>query len=237
MASNFPLLSDQKLHVLIGTKECFISHQTRVRQAPPGKPWAAKTKLGWVVYDEDNLLHSNDLTRCNFVRTSNEELDRKLDFWLETNFEESRHDETLALPQNDKKVLSIYEKSLSRVGEHYSVPLPFKREPVFMPNNFELAKKRILSLSRTLTKSPNLLVSYVEFMKQLFKDGHAVILDNDTVRGEYGRVWYLNHHMVHSSGKDRVVFNCSDEFEKFSLGEFVNWSFLAFSYLSVCTSW
>ena len=219
LTSNFPLLSDQKLHVLIGTKECFISQQTRVRQAPPGKPWAAKTKLGWVVYGEDNLLHSNDITRCNFVRTSNEELDRKLDFWLEANFEESRHDETLALSQNDKKVLSIYEKSLSRVGKHNSVPLPFKREPVFMPNNFELAKKRILSLSRTLTKSPNLLVSYVEFMKQLFKDGHAVILDNDTVRGEYGRVWYLNHHMVHSGGKDRVVFNCSGEFEKFSLNK------------------
>ena len=66
--------------------------------------------------------------------------------------------------QNDKKVISIYDNSLGRVGENYAVSLPFKSELVAMPNDFKSAEKRISSLSRFLTKPPELLASYVKFM-------------------------------------------------------------------------
>ena len=54
-------------------------------------------------------------------------------------------------------------------------------------------------------------------MQQLFKEEHAVILTDEEVIGEVGKIWYLNHHLVHSSGNDRVVFNCSGEFQNISL--------------------
>jgi len=219
LVSSFPILADKRLHLIIGAKECFISRHSRIRQAPPGIPWAAKTKLGWVIYGEDKSLSSPHVKRFNFVKISNADLDKKLDLWLETTFDESRHDETKALSLNDGKTISIYEKSVTRVGKNYSISLPFKSEPVTMPNNFEFAKKRMLSLSKSLLKSPELLSAYVKFMKQLFTDGHAIVLTDEQVVGEVGRIWYLNHHMVHSSGKDRVVFNCSGEFDHVSLNK------------------
>ena len=67
-------------------------------------------------------------------------------------------------------------------------------------------------MSRKLSKTPEKLNAYCKFMNELFDNGHAVILYDAQARGEEGRVWYLNHYMVTSSGKNRVVFNCSGEF-------------------------
>ena len=137
--------------------------------------------------------------------------------WLETNFDESRHDESKALSRDDAKVISIYQNSVKRVGNNYSISLPFKCDYVIMPNNFNAAKRQILNLSQSLVKSPKKLNAYVKFMQQLFIEEHAVILTDEEVIGEVGKIWYLNHHLVHSSGKDRVVFNCSGEFQNISL--------------------
>ena len=76
---SFPILADKHLHLIIGAKECFISRHTKVRQAPSGVPWAEKTKLGWVVYDEDKLWNSKYSKCFNFARVFNKDLDKKLD--------------------------------------------------------------------------------------------------------------------------------------------------------------
>ena len=137
--------------------------------------------------------------------------------WLETNFNESRHDESKALSRDDAKVILIYQNSVERVGNNYSISFPFKCDNVIMRNNFNAAKRQILNLSQSLVKSPKKLDAYVKFMQQLFIEEHAVILTDEEVIGEVGKIWYLNHHLVHSSGKDRVVFNCSGEFQNISL--------------------
>ena len=97
------LLSDQRLPFIIGAKECVISHRCRVSKAPLGIPWAVKTKLGWIVYDEDESLKSNEAKNFNLVKIFNQDLDRKLDFCLKTSFDESRHDESKALDMKMRK--------------------------------------------------------------------------------------------------------------------------------------
>jgi len=214
LIGHFPKFHDKRLHLIIGTKETFLSHFTRVCQAPAGKPWAVKTKLGWVVYEpDDNMEGNNSTTRTDFVRVSNEMLDRKLDLWLDTTFEENRHDDEVAMSFNDKRVLSVYEQSATRIGKHYAVALPFKEcnDPV-LPNNLGSVAKQFSSLTRKLSKNPEQLTAYVKFMNDLFDNNHAVVVPHNPIEGVGGRVWYLSHHMVHSSGKNRVVFNCSGEF-------------------------
>jgi len=177
LIEHFPVLLDKRLHMIIGAKETFISHYSRVRQAPPGKPWAAKTKLGWVVYGPDKSLDKNETSGINFVRTTNEMLDRKLD----TTFEESRHDDEVSMSFNDKRALSVYEQSVTRMGKHYAVALPFKDggcEKV--PDNLSSVKKQFSSLSRRLSKSPEQLSAYAKFMNDLFSSGHAVVLEDDS---------------------------------------------------------
>ena len=221
LVGHFPKLHDDCLHLIIGAKETFISHFTRVRQAPARKPWAAKTKLGWVVYGSDNCLaEKSKKVRANFVRVTNEMLDRKLDLWLDTRFQESRHDDEVAMSFNDKRVLSVYEQSATRVGKHHAVALPFKKgEAPTVPNNFKPVERQFLSLARKLSKFPEQLGAYAKFMSDLFANNHAVVLSDGEIDGVAGHVWYLSHHMVHSSGKNRVVFNCSGEFNGSSIND------------------
>jgi len=63
LIGHFPRLHNERLLLVIGTKETFLSHFTRVRQASAGKLWATKTKLGWVVYRlDDNVAGNNPTT-------------------------------------------------------------------------------------------------------------------------------------------------------------------------------
>ena len=185
----------------------------------------------------DKNLEFNEAKNFNFLRVSSEDLDCKLDFWLETSFDESQHDEYKAMSRDNVKVLSIYENSVKRVGNNYSVSLPFKSDNVIMPNSFDVPKRRILNLTKSLVKSPKTLDAYVKFMHQLFKDEHAIILTDEEV---ISKIRYLNHHLVHGSGKDRMVFSCSSKFQRISsnlmslkgptLENTPDCSFLAFSY-------
>ena len=142
LIEHFPRVADDRLQFIIGTKETFLTHRTNVRKAPAGKPRAAKTKLGWVVYGPDNAMtEKNSTARVSFARVTNEMLDRKLDLWLDTSFDESRHDDEEAMSFNDKRAISLYEQSLTRVGKHYAVALPFKNnEAPSLPNNISSAR-------------------------------------------------------------------------------------------------
>ena len=85
LVTRFPNLKDNRLHLIIGAKETFLSHSCQGWQAPIGKPWTAKTKLGWVIYGRDDSLCCSTATKqANFVKISNEALDKKLDFRLES---------------------------------------------------------------------------------------------------------------------------------------------------------
>ena len=119
LVPHFPNLKDNRLHLIVGAKETFLSHHARVRQAPIGKSWAAKTKLGWVIYGRDDSLRSTATKQVNVVKTFIEALDKKLDFWLESDFDESRrHDEKVTSSVNDKKAISKIRKvSDSRRGK------------------------------------------------------------------------------------------------------------------------
>ena len=76
--------------------------------------------------DEVGLGGVRPRQRLSFARVTNEMLDRKLDLWLDTSLDESRHDDKEAMSFNDKRAISLYEQSLTRVGKHYAVALPFK---------------------------------------------------------------------------------------------------------------
>jgi len=92
------------------------------------------------------MERNNSMSRTNFIRVSNEMLDHKLDLWLDTTFEKSRHDDEVAMSFNHKRVLSVYKQSATRVGKHYAVALPFKEcDAPVLPNNLGSVAKQFSS--------------------------------------------------------------------------------------------
>ena len=61
---------------------------------------------------------------------------------------------------NDFKVYRMLKSSIKLVDDHYELPLPWKYEDQIMPNNKNLALKRLNHLKRKLMRNSDLKQKY-----------------------------------------------------------------------------
>ena len=122
------------------------------------------------------------------------------------------------ISKDDKAFLKTVEESTITSGDHYVVPLPFKKENLIMPNNRKQAMQRLIYLKRRFKKDPAFFEDYKQFMSNLLGKGYARRMDDSPV----GRMWYIPHHGVYHPSKPRkirVVFDCSAQFAGRSLNQ------------------
>ena len=124
------------------------------------------------------------------------------------------------LSYDDFKFLDIMEKNICVNDDgHFEMPLPFKTttDPI-MPNNKEIALKRLNGLKIRMKSHEQYKQEYVDFMEGIIDKGYA---EKCTTEPEEGKVWYIPHHGVfHPTKKKlRVVFDCACEFLGSSLND------------------
>ena len=112
------------------------------------EPFAGCCKIGWRVFGQEPFLKNKPFTRCNFVRLSDEFLEKKADALLYESFAERPHDFIQAPSVNDKIVLRKYKESIETVDNRYHIGLPFKNDDVSMPNNYQYALNCMLKLEQ-----------------------------------------------------------------------------------------
>ena len=140
------------------------------------------------------------------------------------------------LSVEDKRAFEIMEQSLKMVDEHFQVALPWRKNPVNIPNNKPMAEKRLDSLKRRLQKDDKLFEKYKIAMRDYIKKGHAEKVPKDELELNNGKVSYLPHHLVThrlKPEKVRVVFNCAATFE----GQSLNMQLLQGSRFDKFVSW
>ena len=77
---------------------------------------------------------------------------------------------------------------------HYQLPLPWKDPTERLPNNFDLAHKRLENLVKCL-KRDDLFSRYDAEISKLLQSGYAEVVPKEAIL-KLGRLWYLPHHMV-----------------------------------------
>ena len=119
----------------------------------------------------------------------------------------------------DKRFTSVMESSKELRNGHYYLPLPFKDSNVTMPNNYQQAQQRVMSLKRKLEKNEQYHKEYATFLEAVIEKGHAEVVPRDELETQSGKRWYIPHHGVHhpKKGSLRVVFDCSASFQGTSL--------------------
>ena len=103
------------------------------------------------------------------------------------------------ISREDRMFLDILEIGTKKDVTHYEVPLPFRNIGIQLPDNKNQAVKRMHHPKRRFIKDPQFFDEYKRQMEELVKP------DN-------GKLCYLPHHVVKhpsTSGKFRIVFNCS----------------------------
>ena len=104
-------------------------------------------------------------------------------------------------------------------GEHFEIQLPLKNRSVKLPNNRNMAEKRLHCLQSRFIRNPEFFADHKGFIKNLLIKEYA---KKSTEKPPDGRTWYIPHHGIYhpnKPGKIRVVFDCSVDFKGTSLNK------------------
>ncbi|XP_069971046.1 uncharacterized protein [Penaeus vannamei] len=137
---------------------------------------------------------------CKVTLESIQEIDRlrnlevKVQNFYNKDFPENTIDDIKEMSVEDHKFLNIVEDGLKFEEGHYSMSLPFKEMNVVVPNNLEIANKRLQYLKRKLESSDKFASDYNEFMNNLIDKNFCEVVSFSEVEGQLHRTWYLPHH-------------------------------------------
>ncbi|KRX64796.1 hypothetical protein T09_6063 [Trichinella sp. T9] len=116
----------------------------------------------------------------------------------------------------DKDVKRKFRESVTFDGTRYVVGLLWRAGAVHLPDNHEVAMRRLRALRRQLNRDPEKDQKYSGVIRDYLDRGWAEKVDGTS--GPPGRTWYLPHHAVyqHNQGKTkcRVVFDGSAEWSR-----------------------
>lgn len=120
--------------------------------------------------------------------------------------------------------MQVIEDTTRLVDGRYEVGMLWKKDERWFPNNLVMARQRLESLRRRLTKSGNeeMAIKYRELMDSYIRSGFARKLSEKKLAKESSTHWYLPHHPVTSPtkpGKVRIVFDAAAEYEGTSLNK------------------
>ena len=248
-----PYRSDVDVGLLIG---CNCPRAIKPREVILGKgddPYAIRTLLGWGIIGPvapqqaaEQSEEDQDLATCNRILTQEigSDLQTSIRFVPKVQFKEeinpctvrkmfeidfSERSSGQALSKEDRKFLRIAESGIRRCADgHYEMPLPLKEPRLDLPNNREIAVRRLNQLKRRFKSDDKYRNDYVTFMGNLLKNGYAETVppedrstQTSTPENPERSNWYIPHHGVYhpkKPNKIRVVFDCSAEFK----GEMLN---------------
>ena len=144
---------DTRLNLTIGIRQAELINYEKIRKpARLGEPFADKCKFGWTIFGPDPYLKSKSMTRCNFLRLSDDVLEKKVDLLLHESFAEKPHDLNQAPSVEDKIVLNKYHESIKNIGNRFEIALPFKKKEVNLLNNHSYAMNRMIKFEQRFKK-------------------------------------------------------------------------------------
>ena len=74
--------------------------------------------------------------------------------------------EARGFSQEDRKFMKIVEAGITHCHDgHYEMPLTLKEQNLELPNNYELASRRLMQLKKRFLKDEHYQEDYVKFMK------------------------------------------------------------------------
>ncbi|KAK3727102.1 hypothetical protein QZH41_017705, partial [Actinostola sp. cb2023] len=177
---------------------------------PGNGPYAVLTFAGWTVVGPCRDTVQVNRIDCNcvaikepstvkpsthhvhFVSSAKEVITPKaLNNMMDLEFSERKDTSELAYSQDDNHFLKILRDGIKKENGHYIMPLPFRRDEVFMPNNKEQAISGAMWLKKRLTNDQKMYADYLKFMEYILDKDYAKKVPS-TVTAKAGKTCCAN---------------------------------------------
>lgn len=219
---NLPHLNAE-VGLLIGANAHKAIEPWQIINSEGNGPYAIRTALGWIVNGPlrtDVSAESDQVRIPSFTvnRIAVSDIETLLVEQFNADFPERKYSDKNEMSQEDLKFMQSVEQSVQYKDGHYCIGLPFKKDPVKMPNNRCIAEQRAISLKRKLSKNQEFHKDYKAFMADIIDKGYAKKVPSEQLE-RTDRVWYIPHHGIYHPKKNkiRVVFDCTATYQNFSL--------------------
>ena len=175
-------------------------------------PVASSSVLGWVL--SGRFLCAEGSSSCLSAETHSMRcfLEQKPDENKLLREELNRFWEIETIGKSEENVIYQFENEIQFNGTRYVTKLPFKTDHDLLPDNFEVAKIRLLNLKRRLLKE-NIFEKYDKIFKDYEECGIIKRVPSDEIPQDPGKVHYLSHRPVLREDKEttkiRAVFDAS----------------------------
>lgn len=120
--------------------------------------------------------------------------------------------ESLGILKQERSVHENFESTITFKDGRYEVNLPWKEQHQILPDNFDMSRRRLMSLLQRLQRNPEVLKEYDAVIKDQLNRGIVEIVDEKDV-GEMGKVHYMPHHAVIRRDKQttklRILYDAS----------------------------
>ncbi|XP_077969292.1 uncharacterized protein LOC144423012 [Styela clava] len=196
--------TDREVKLLIGSNVPDAHDVLEVKRGKRGQPRAVKTLLGWTLFGPESVSNC-DNNFVNFIHCDDNILHRQLCQIYEHDFNDNACESASSLSVENKRALSIMEKTVCKVNGHYEVGLPWKNKEVKLPNNRTMVEKQLMYQRRKFIRDPELFECYKSVINDYLDNGYARKIPNDELVTS-DKTFYLGHHSTKQS-KFRVVFN------------------------------
>ena len=186
-----------------------------------GEPFAVETRLGWVVNGPVKPTKDAQI-KVNRVKVREKDVHQMV---IDMYNEDSKDSSSIEDRGMSEKTVSGWNSLIHLVpgkrmdSMSHEIALPFRESDPVLPNNRNVAVKRLNGLRRKLIADSKLHKDYASFMSDMLEKGYAEEAHEDA-RGTDGKVWYIPHHSVRHAQKPdevRVVFDCASKFHGVSL--------------------
>ena len=209
--------------LLIGADVPEVFCPIDVRKGGRGQPIAFKSILGWSLLGPS--LSSSRSSNCSVNFITHSEKGKEIEQLVQTLWSTDFGDGTSVFDQpysrEDKAMLKLLDDTIKLTPDrHYQLPLPWQTGVKNLPNNKEMALRRLLSLKRRLTKDVKLKTRYAQTMHDYVSNNYASEITECKEERSDSLRWYLPHHPVthpFKPEKVRVVFDCSAKYKGVSL--------------------
>ena len=232
--------------LLIGLDYAELHYSFKDVRGQPGEPVARLTPLGWTCTGTVSGLrggltplgwtctgtvsglrggdYQSSFAHTYFLREQSDTVEISgllRQFWEIENPRTSR-DQPVLNP-DEQCALEQVEKSLKYVDGRNQVALPWKENVPDLPDNYDMALRRLCNTERHLLKNPEIATAYSENITQYLEKGY--IRKIDPTEDKPARRWYLPHFPVvrldRATTKIRIVFDASAKFGKISLNDVI----------------
>lgn len=212
--------------LLIGADQPHLITPTEpVRLGPPGGPVAIRTRLGWTLQGPARgLPHHPRSQNCYLTSVNPEtaELLRNVEKLWQVDTLPFKSEKQVTRSREDQEALSLLESKTIRVEhnkvQHYATPLLRKRNTFPFHATRDAVMPSLRGTEKRLAKDEDKASAYITEISKLELAGSVRKLTEEEV-AQSEESWFIPHHLVHHNGKNRLVFNCSYQFQGRNLNE------------------